>query len=103
RDALIHTVGNLTLLTSKLNSKVSNGPWLGENGKRRGLEAHDVLFLNRKLVKAARDQWTDSAIRARSDEVANAIVEIWPVPEGHRSNFSHEQVRQKHRVDLSDL
>ena len=29
RDRLIHTIGNLTLLTGPLNSKVSNGPWLG--------------------------------------------------------------------------
>ncbi len=51
RDALIHTIGNLTLLTTKLNSKVSNGPWNGENGKRSGLDAHDALFLNRELLK----------------------------------------------------
>lgn len=29
REALIHTFGNLTLLTGRLNSKVSNGPWQG--------------------------------------------------------------------------
>jgi hypothetical protein len=37
RDRLIHTLGNLTLLTGKLNSMVSNGPWLGNTGKREGL------------------------------------------------------------------
>lgn len=81
RDALIHTIGNLTLLTSKLNSKVSNGPWLGEAGKRHGLQAHDVLILNRKLLETARGQWTDAAIRERSEQLAEAITEIWPVPE----------------------
>ena len=53
RDRLIHTIGNLTLLTGRLNAKVSNGPWLGEDGKRHGLEAHDVLMLNRKLLDVA--------------------------------------------------
>ena len=39
----------------------------------------------------------------RSEEIANYIVEIWPVPEGHRSGFGQEKVRPRHRVDLSDL
>jgi hypothetical protein len=103
REALIHTIGNLTLLTSKLNAKVSNGPWLGDAGKQHGLEAHDVLFLNRELLKKAGENWTDGAIRARSEELANFIVEIWPAPEGHRSGFGQEKVRPRHKVDLSDL
>jgi Protein of unknown function (DUF1524) len=53
RDRLIHTLGNLTLLTGKLNSKVSNGPWIGTDSKRVGLEGHDVLMLNRELLKEA--------------------------------------------------
>jgi hypothetical protein len=103
RDAIIHTIGNLTLLTSRLNSKVSNGPWLGENGKRSILETHDVLFLNRELLRAAGESWTDSAIRRRSDELSRTIIEIWPAPEGHRSGFAKERVRSRHKVDLSDL
>ena len=74
RDALIHTLGNLTLLTNRLNSKVSNGPWIGESGKRQGLEAHDVLLLNRELLKSAKETWTDSMIRTRSELLANLIV-----------------------------
>lgn len=103
RDALIHTLGNLTLLTSKLNTKVSNGPWLGESGKRHGLEAHDVLLLNRELVRTAGEHWTDSSIRSRSEELAKAITESWPAPAGHRSGFGREKVRVKHKIDLSDL
>lgn len=103
RDRFIHTIGNLTLLTGRLNTKVSNGPWLGEGGKRHGLEAHDVLVLNRDLLKTARDVWTDAAIRSRSDQLSTLIVEVWPAPEGHHSGFSHEKVVPRHRVDLSDL
>lgn len=103
RDALIHTIGNLTLLTNKLNAKVSNGPWLGDNCKRHGIAAHDVLFLNNSLLKKAGDGWTESAIRARSDELATNILEIWPVPEGHKSGFTPQRVAPRHKVDLSDL
>ncbi len=103
RDALIHTIGNLTLLTNRLNSKVSNGPWLGESGKRHGIEAHDVLLINRELLKAADQSWTDTAIRDRSESMAKLIIEIWPAPAGHRSGFASEKVRPRHKVDLSEL
>jgi Protein of unknown function DUF262/Protein of unknown function (DUF1524)/Restriction Enzyme Adenine Methylase Associated len=103
RDRLIHTIGNLMLLTGKLNSKVSNAAWLGDGGKRAGLEGHDVLLLNRELLRKAREAWTDEAIRDRTEELASLIVEIWPVPEGHRSRFTHEKARARRKVDLSDL
>lgn len=103
RDRNIHTIGNLTLLTGRLNAKVSNGPWLGDGGKRQALDAHDVLFLNRKLLEAAKDTWTDASVRARSEELAAIITRIWPAPEGHRSGFAHDKVAPRHRVDLLDL
>ncbi len=103
REALLHTLGNLTLLTSRLNSKVSNGPWNGEAGKKQALEDHCVLFLNRKLKDLAGDDWTEAKIRSRTDTLGKLITEIWPVPEGHKSAFNAEKVRPSHRVDLSDL
>ena len=60
RDDIIHTIGNLTLLTGRLNSKISNGPWSGSGGKRAALEGHDVLMLNRDILKKAGDRWTDA-------------------------------------------
>jgi hypothetical protein len=103
RDRIIHTLGNLTLLTGKLNSKVSNGPWVGASIKREGLEAHDVLLLNRELLKKAGDKWSDEAILARSQELAQIIAQIWPVPAGHRSGFASEKPRLRKKIDLSDL
>jgi hypothetical protein len=103
REALLHTLGNLTLLTSRLNSKVSNGPWKGESGKKQALEDHCVLFLNRKLNDLAGDDWTEVKIRSRTDTLGKLITEVWPVPEGHKSAFNAEKVRPSHRVDLSDL
>jgi len=91
------------LLTGKLNSKVSNGPWLGRDGKREGLEAHDVLLLNRELLKKAGDQWTSEAIRVRTQELADVIIQIWPVPPNHRSGFSPDRPRLRKKVHLSDL
>lgn len=104
RDRMIHTLGNLTLLTKRLNSKQSNGPWLGDDGKRDGLEEHDVLFLNRELLKQAGDKWTDDAIAARTKELTEAIIRIWQVPPGHKSGFSPDRKpRLRKKVHLSDL
>jgi hypothetical protein len=103
RDRIIHTIGNLTLLTGKLNSKVSNGPWSGSNSKRQGLEAHDVLLLNRELLKTAGDNWTDKSISARTQELANIILKIWAVPPNHKSGFSPDRPRLRKKVDLIDL
>ena len=103
RDRQIHTIGNLTLLTGRLNSKVSNGPWAGAEGKRAALSAHDVLMLNRDL-RAFHQDWTDASIAQRTLELSRVIAQIWPVPPGHKSGFSAEQTKPRHhRVELSDL
>ena len=103
RDQLVHTLGNLTLLTDSLNSTVSNGPWSGPNGKKEGLEGHDVLLLNRDLLKRAGDEWTDDAVRVRTGDLTRAILRIWPAPEGHRSGYVSDRPRLRKKVSLSDL
>jgi hypothetical protein len=100
RDKLLHTLGNLTLLTGRLNSSVSNGPW---QGKRTGLQAHDVLLLNRKLLESAKDDWSDESIRSRTRDLIEVIIRVWPVPEGHKSGFASERPQRRSRVQLSDL
>ncbi len=70
---------------------------LWQNGRHR---AHDVLFLNRKFSDASCEIWSDASIRQRTDELAKSIVEIWPVPDGHRSPQGTQQTHYSHRVDL---
>jgi Restriction Enzyme Adenine Methylase Associated len=91
------------LLTGKLNSKVSNGPWLGPEGKRSGLEAHDVLVLNRQLLKTSVIAWTEDSIRIRTKELAVVIAQIWPVPPNHKSSVTSVQPRHRKKIDLPDL
>ena len=88
RNASVHVLGNLTLLTSKLNSSVSNGPWLGDgekSGKREGLRKHSSLQITAEIVEAG-DEWTVQDITARTKGMTNEILEIWPVPNGHSVN-----------------
>jgi hypothetical protein len=103
RELLMHTIGNLTLLTGRLNSRASNGPWLGEKGKREALQAHDVLFLNRELVRGNPEPWTEQAIRARTEAMITDMLGIWPVPPGHRIGFGTGKVRPLPSLEILDL
>jgi len=104
REALIHTFGNLTLLTGRLNSKVSNGPWLGDQGKQKGIESHDVLILNREVLKSSIEAWTEQSIQKRTQDLIEIVLAIWPVPAGHRSGYSPDrQPRLRRKLQLIDL
>ena len=104
RDARVHRLGNLTLLTKKLNSSVSNGPWLGEGGKAAHLQEKDVVLLNSKLLKdyLAR-QWDETGIDLRTRQTIDAVLAIWPVPPGHKVNIHREQADSSVTVEIADL
>lgn len=104
RDARIHRLGNLTLLTKKLNSTVSNGPWLGIGGKAAHLQENDVVLLNSKLLKEySSRQWDEAGIDARTRRMINAILAIWPVPPGHKVRIEREQADSSVTVEIADL
>lgn len=88
RDAHVHRLGNLTLLTSSLNSSISNGPWLGEKGKRARLEKHDVLLMNRRIRDASEAGWNELRIDERTETLIDAVIATWTVPTGHIGSVS---------------
>ncbi len=75
RNRRIDFIGNLTLITRKLNSSTGNKPWLE---KKRDLAQHSVLRINRRLLEEAPDVWDEQAIEMRSQELAHVILEVWP-------------------------
>lgn len=76
RDAAKHRLGNLTLLTAKLNSAESNRPWAQ---KRELLRQHSLLKLSQSIVDNA--TWDEERIDERSGLLADLILEIWPGPD----------------------
>ena len=76
RNSLIHTIGNLTLVTQKLNSSLSNSHW---EHKRGGLQEHSVLLLNNELM--AESVWNEDDVRSRSQRMASLVCEVWPGPD----------------------
>jgi len=82
RDALVQNIGNLTLVTDKLNPALSNAAWSGGvNSKRLQLDEHSKLELNKKLLAYAEDDWTDAKITERARFLFEIAREIWPSSE----------------------
>ena len=75
RNTLIHSIGNLTLATQKLNSSMSNDPWVC---KREELQEHSVLLLNNELL--SQPSWNEETIRSRSRRMAELVSGRWPGP-----------------------
>lgn len=76
RERLLHSIGNLTLITGKLNTSQSNGPW---ETKRAALDAHSVLYLNKRLLTAYGERsWDEVGIRERGRALAAQASTIWP-------------------------
>lgn len=72
-DALVDTIGNLTL--SAYNGELSNKPF----PKKVALLADSNLKMNREL--ATHRQWKPEDVRRRSSLLADSAVTIWPGPE----------------------
>lgn len=91
RDGLVNSLGNLTLVTKKLNGALSDRPWTDAEavriaptgkdaglGKRTLLDRYSVLVLNRELISAHVDAWREEDIVTRSRQLAAAVAAAWP-------------------------
>ena len=75
RDRAVKEIGNLTLVTGRLNASLSNAPW---NEKKETLSRHTTLRLNWKLLEDPPEAWTEESIRRRSEQLAKSAADIWP-------------------------
>lgn len=79
RDRLVHSIGNLTLVNQRLNSSLSNAPWVD---KRDTLERFSTLYLNKILLENVPDVWDEAAIATRARRLCQAAIKVWPHAEG---------------------
>ena len=75
RNRIIHTIGNLTLVTGSLNPKMSNSPW---EDKSKELHKHSTLFLNKNLLDLALNCWDEDTITRRAKHMSNLAAQVWP-------------------------
>ena len=89
RDSYVQLLGNLTLVTGKLNPTMSNRPWtaqeaaarsLGGDGKRDYFLHHSQLKLNAEIVAEHQNLWTEDDILARTDTLIARVISIWRRP-----------------------
>lgn len=75
RNELLHTLGNLTLVSQPLNASMSNDPW---SLKRPNLIGASLLPINLQLHSLP--TWDEEAIEKRAHELFSRAREIWPAP-----------------------
>jgi hypothetical protein len=93
RDHRVNRLGNLTLITRKLNGALSNRPWtdsearpLGGSGpdagkgKRSLLDKYSLLVLSKGLTSQHPESWTEDDIETRSRYLTEQICSVWPGP-----------------------
>lgn len=75
RDRILHTIGNLTLVTKSLNPALSNAPW---TKKRKEIRKYGALSLNREM--ADEEEWNESRIDARARSLFKTARKVWSYP-----------------------
>lgn len=91
RSKRVDSLGNLTLVTQKLNGSLSHRPWTDDEaavvapegkkaqlGKRSLLAEYSLLVLNKSLVDCHPVAWTDDDIQQRSRNMTERLCAIWP-------------------------
>jgi len=80
RDSELHALGNLTLVTGKLNKKLSNQAW---SEKVARYKQHNDVQLTNDVLFNNPVTWNEAGIAVRTQDLTNKILAIWPVPSGH--------------------
>lgn len=80
RDEAKNKIGNLTILTDKLNPSISNAAW---EDKREAIDEHTVLLVNQHLVTEWPDVWNEDTITERGQWLAERAGDVWASPSSH--------------------
>ena len=91
RSKRVNTIGNLTLVTKRLNGSLSHRPWTDDEAKNQGLtdgkpgkgkrsllSEYSLLVLNKSIVDGHPESWADADIEARGEELTEAVCRAWP-------------------------
>jgi hypothetical protein len=90
RSKRVDTIGNLTLVTQKLNGSLSHRPWtdaeaapIAPKGKEAGLgkrsliNRYSLLVMNKELVETHPQAWTNDDIATRGIEMTKRLCGVW--------------------------
>ena len=77
RDEAVNKLGNLTLVTDRLNPSMSNSAW---SEKQKALTRYSLLAMNQQLVSRYSDHFDEASIEERGKHLAQEIAARWPGP-----------------------
>lgn len=77
RNAKLHLIGNLTLVTQPLNTALSNAAW---SAKQKELNRNSKLLLNARLIDEYPEAFDEATIDARGSLISDRILSVWPGP-----------------------
>ena len=97
RNLSVHALGNLTLLTTKLNSSTSNRSW---EKKRDDISKQSLLLLTTQTVLNKPDgvsisngdwhaTWSELHIDARTKWLSEFAIKMWPRPVEQESSTAN--------------
>lgn len=72
RNKALKTFGNLTLVTKRLNSKLSNAPW---DKKRDTLRSYSTLSMTVDYL--GESDWDEKHILSRANQLLKSAIEMW--------------------------
>jgi uncharacterized protein with ParB-like and HNH nuclease domain len=81
----IYSIGNMTLLNSKLNTSLRNYPFnrkIEGEGKKRGIRQYSDLFITKDILLEydnGKTAWDERNINARKEKLTEKILEIWSI------------------------
>jgi uncharacterized protein with ParB-like and HNH nuclease domain len=75
RNHMIHTIGNLTIVTQPLNSALRNAPF---DAKKAELRHSSILMLNQYFDGLS--EWNEDSIYERAKALSEHAVNLWPHP-----------------------
>jgi len=90
RSKKLMTLGNLTLITKKLNSKLKNSSWMN---KREALKNHSSLKLTTNYLDL--DNWDEKTIENRAKDLFNLAVNMWPRENKSFANLDDSVIKVK--------
>ena len=78
QDLYLNSLGNLTLVTQRWNSRMSNGAWEEKGAllRKHGLPLNYLYFGEARPGDVR--TWNEQAIRNRGNWIVDALLELWP-------------------------
>ena len=90
RQKMVYSIGNMTLLTGKLNTSIQNNKFkvkMEGSPKRKGVKAYAELSITSidivEKIYNAHKEWNEYQCLLRQIDLTKEILDIWGIDEGH--------------------